>query len=298
MNNETEDKAQQSFSRAFLHALVGAMTAATGSPWLAATLPDAPAAPDGSPDESPDKSPGEARDAFEDEAGPVRIHLTLAGSLPGAFLLEFNGADAAMLAAKCLQKPVAAFGEQQSQALLKVIEAAIEAFRSTQAPDYGSFTIDLALTSDPLSDQAAVAEIAAADGDSNRVSMRMYLNLALAEALSLHVAPANSGAETANSADPPAAKETKAIPEQVNLDLVMDVELNVTLRFGQRQLTLREVLELTSGSVIELDRQVEEPVELLLEGKVIARGEAVVIDGNYGLRVTEVPRPISSAVLR
>ena len=61
---------------------------------------------------------------------------------------------------------------------------------------------------------------------------------------------------------------------------------------------LREVLELTSGSVIELDRQVEEPVELLLEGKVIARGEAVVIDGNYGLRVTEVPQPISPPVLR
>ncbi|HEY4356786.1 MAG TPA: flagellar motor switch protein FliN [Acidobacteriaceae bacterium] len=78
-----------------------------------------------------------------------------------------------------------------------------------------------------------------------------------------------------------------------NLDLVMDVELNVTLRFGQRLLSLREVLDLNTGSVIELDRQVEEPVELLLEGKVIARGEAVVIDGNYGLRVTEVTQPIS-----
>jgi flagellar motor switch protein FliN/FliY len=86
-------------------------------------------------------------------------------------------------------------------------------------------------------------------------------------------------------------------PEQNNLNLVMDVELNVTLRFGQRQLTLREVLELTSGSVVELDRQVEEPVELLLEGKVIARGEAVVIDGNYGLRVIEVLQPIFPSIL-
>ncbi len=69
----------------------------------------------------------------------------------------------------------------------------------------------------------------------------------------------------------------------------MDVELNVSLRFGQRQLPLREVLELSSGSVIELDRMVDEPVELLLDGKVIARGEAVIVDGNYGLRVTEIP---------
>jgi flagellar motor switch protein FliN/FliY len=73
-----------------------------------------------------------------------------------------------------------------------------------------------------------------------------------------------------------------------NLDLVLDVELKVILRFGQRQLPLREVLRLTSGSVVELDRQVDEPVELVLDGKVIARGEAVVVDGNYGMRVHEV----------
>lgn len=76
-----------------------------------------------------------------------------------------------------------------------------------------------------------------------------------------------------------------------NLDLVMDVELNVTLRFGQRQLALREVLELTSGSVVELDREVDEPVELILDGRVVARGEAVIIDGNYGMRVTQVVQP-------
>jgi len=73
-----------------------------------------------------------------------------------------------------------------------------------------------------------------------------------------------------------------------NLDIVMDVELNVTLRFGQRQLALREVLELNSGSVVELDRQVDEPVELVLDGRVVARGEAVIIDGNYGMRITQL----------
>ena len=46
--------------------------------------------------------------------------------------------------------------------------------------------------------------------------------------------------------------------------------------------------------MIELDRQVDEPVELLLNGKVIARGEAVIVDGNYGLRITEVPQPITA----
>jgi flagellar motor switch protein FliN len=126
----------------------------------------------------------------------------------------------------------------------------------------------------------------------------MYMNPALAEALSLHAKKASADETDGNSKNAAKKKAGESNPEPLNLQLVMDVELNVTLRFGQRQLALREVLELTSGSVIELDRQVEEPVELLLEGKVIARGEAVVIDGNYGLRVTEVPNPISAQVLR
>ena len=58
------------------------------------------------------------------------------------------------------------------------------------------------------------------------------------------------------------------------------------------------MLELGSGAVIELDRAVDDPVELLLDGKVIARGEAVIVDGNYGLRITEIPQPITSQMLR
>jgi flagellar motor switch protein FliN len=52
---------------------------------------------------------------------------------------------------------------------------------------------------------------------------------------------------------------------------------------------LKDVLELSSGSVLELDRDVHEPVDLLLKDRVIARGEVVIVDGNYGLRVSEVP---------
>jgi len=78
----------------------------------------------------------------------------------------------------------------------------------------------------------------------------------------------------------------------------MDVALNVSLRFGQRQLPLRELLELASGSVVELDRQVDDPVELLLDGKLVARGEVVIVDGNYGLRVTDVPQPVMSHFTR
>jgi flagellar motor switch protein FliN/FliY len=73
-----------------------------------------------------------------------------------------------------------------------------------------------------------------------------------------------------------------------NLHLVMGVELEVTLRFGQRKLPLRQLVELNPGSIVELDKRVHEPVELLLRDKTIARGEVVIVEGHYGLRVTEV----------
>ncbi len=62
----------------------------------------------------------------------------------------------------------------------------------------------------------------------------------------------------------------------------------MTLRFGSRRLLLREVLDLNPGAVVELDRQVADPVDVLLDGRLVARGEVVVLDGNYGVRVTEV----------
>jgi flagellar motor switch protein FliN/FliY len=79
------------------------------------------------------------------------------------------------------------------------------------------------------------------------------------------------------------------------LDLLMDVELNVTLRFGKRSMLLREIMELDAGSVVELDRHVQEHADLFLDGRLIARGEVVVVDGNYGLRVLEIVSPSADA---
>jgi flagellar motor switch protein FliN len=81
-----------------------------------------------------------------------------------------------------------------------------------------------------------------------------------------------------------------------NYDLLMNVELELTLRFGERDMFLRDILELGPGSVLELDREIQDPADLLLDGRLIARGEVVVVDGNFGLRVTEVvPAPLAPA---
>jgi flagellar motor switch protein FliN len=73
-----------------------------------------------------------------------------------------------------------------------------------------------------------------------------------------------------------------------NLDLLLDIELPLAVRFGQTQLPLQTLTRLGPGSVIDLHRSADEPVEVLVSGKVIARGEVVVVEGNYGVRVTEV----------
>ncbi|MDE3137491.1 MAG: flagellar motor switch protein FliN [Acidobacteriota bacterium] len=79
--------------------------------------------------------------------------------------------------------------------------------------------------------------------------------------------------------------------EGSNLDLLLDVELEASIRFGQKELLLRDVLNLRPGAVVELARQVNEPAELLVAGRLMARGEVVVVEGNYGLRITEILGP-------
>ena len=92
----------------------------------------------------------------------------------------------------------------------------------------------------------------------------------------------------------PDAAQTPAPPAPTRdpkLELLMDVELDATLRFGERQMTLRDILDLSAGSVVELDQYVQDPVELLVGRKVIARGEVVVVDGSYALRVMQILSP-------
>jgi flagellar motor switch protein FliN/FliY len=72
------------------------------------------------------------------------------------------------------------------------------------------------------------------------------------------------------------------------LDLLRDVELPVSVSFGRAQLALRDVLKLAAGSVIELDRSIDEPVALIVNNTVVALGDVVVVEGNYGLRIQQI----------
>lgn len=75
------------------------------------------------------------------------------------------------------------------------------------------------------------------------------------------------------------------------VELLLDVELEATLRFGCREMPLGEILDLGPGDVVQLDRHIADPVDLIVGDRIVARGEVVLVNGNFGLRVTEVAEP-------
>lgn len=75
---------------------------------------------------------------------------------------------------------------------------------------------------------------------------------------------------------------------QPSFERIFDVEMDVTVRFGKTNMPLRDVVRFGVGSMIELNRTVDEPVELLVNNTPFAHGEVVVIDGYYGVRITEI----------
>ena len=73
-----------------------------------------------------------------------------------------------------------------------------------------------------------------------------------------------------------------------NINLVLDVPVNLTIELGGCQLPMRDVLQLAVGSVVQLDKPADAPVELSINGKLIARGEVVVIEDHFGVKITEI----------
>jgi len=98
-------------------------------------------------------------------------------------------------------------------------------------------------------------------------------------------APAPAPRASAPSAGP--SRQASNI-DTGNLDLLLDIELPLMVRMGQTEMLLGELLKLTPGSILELNRAADAPVELLVNSKLIAKGEVVVVDGNFAFRITEI----------
>jgi flagellar motor switch protein FliN/FliY len=102
--------------------------------------------------------------------------------------------------------------------------------------------------------------------------------------------PAASHAAEPNAAPPQVVEAAPgAVPVRSRtMELLLDVDLPVSISFGKAELPMWDVLKLTTGSIVELNRGITDPVEVLINHCLIARGEVVVVDGNYGVRIQEI----------
>lgn len=200
---------------------------------------------------------------------PICVMLTAEGAISGPAAVVMDQRNAAFLAEKLGGN--AAASQSVLDLIRQTIVMAINEFQKQFGPTKAHFTAGAALNWQPETVLTLVA------GGGNE-SLRAHLLLS---------PQISSGVPGASAARPATEALTRDLQGQ-NLHLLMGVELEVTLRFGQRKLPLRQLVELGAGAVVELDRRVQEPVELLLRDKVIARGEVVIVEGNYGLRVSEI----------
>ena len=92
--------------------------------------------------------------------------------------------------------------------------------------------------------------------------------------------------ETATSQIAPAANSGSGF--QANIDMLMDVPLTVTIELGRTEMSLKQALELNQGSVIELSRLAGDPIDVFVNERLIARGEVVVVDDKFAVRITEL----------
>jgi flagellar motor switch protein FliN/FliY len=202
------------------------------------------------------------------------------GALRGEMTLRLPAASGTRLAQKFLQEtepppaePSAEHKEAMEELLRQIAGQAATALASAAG---GEVKFHVAASAAPSWSSSATTCLYTRDEAGTPVTIEIQISAALAAALQ-----PRAEAQPASATAPPP-------PAAASYERLRDVVLDVKLRFGSRRMLLRDVLALSAGVVVELDNNLNSPVDLLLDGRVVAQGEVVVVDGNYGLRVTHV----------
>ncbi len=240
-------------------------------------------------------------DAVPPHESDLQALISCASALRGEFELRLPKPVALAMAQQLLSEPqnsAAEFTQESREAVEELLRQVSGHAATSLKPRWGEVDLKVETGTAPSWQPAASGWMISAEGTPFRVWLEWQLSTPLIGSLRMAQAKAQVLADAqaqlqaqppANEPERPHSPPAKLLPESA--EHLMDVGLAVTLRFGGRRMLLGEVLELNSGSVVELDRLVQDPADLLLEGRVIARGEVVVVDGNYGLRVTEIVSP-------
>lgn len=225
---------------------------------------------------------------------PVPVALTPADVAPVAADAEVPLPEAPG-AAVVARLGVAPGSPVEGQVVVVVAADLVEALRSSPLGE-----LDVAAAVQPALDAAA-----AALGTTVERATELPLEVALEGVLGepgAHLAPLVSDQATvvatlviaATATTAGAAASAPTVPAQMRangLELLRDVEMEVTVELGRTRMTVRELLSLSPGAVVELDRAAGSPADLLVNGTLIARGEVVVVDEDFGIRITEIVGP-------
>jgi len=211
--------------------------------------------------------------------GPVApgwlVPCELTGPIAGTWYLAITSEDAARLASRVLMKDSAS-PDEIGEALKELTQQALSGI-GLEAPFTGlSAAVGKPATA-PVAPGAAVGSFACRlDADTT-----LYFGCSYAAG---SAAPARPPASPASAGA--AAPAAQTMPD--NLELILDIDMPLTVRFGEATVSIEALSKLGPGSLVELSRQPDDPVDVLINGRLVARGEVVVVAGNYGVRVTQV----------
>jgi len=204
------------------------------------------------------------------------------GAVRGEMSLRFPPASAIRLAQKFLSEtePAQEITAEHKEALEELLRQISGLAATALAPGAGGeVQFHVAAASAPSWSSASTTCFRTPGEAGDPVTFEIQISAALSSALQPRIEQI-----------PPATRAPAPTPSSAaSYGRLLDVGLDVKLRFGSRRMLLREVLALSAGLVVELDSQLHQPVDLLLDGRVIAQGEVVIVDGKYGLRVTDIP---------
>lgn len=207
------------------------------------------------------------------------IPIQVSGAATGTMTLALSRADAAQLA-----RLVMGLTDEPDTAVVvdmlrEIVGQAVSALQ--QRPASAGLTLAAGAPREVSGELPAgwprVADVALAEGFTPRLACWQVTQPAAAREAAPDAVPESAPA-------PPDA----VVPPPRNLDVILDIDLPLSVRFGFTEMTLDALTRLGPGSVIDLGRSPDDPVEVLVNGRLVARAEVVVVGGNYGVRILEV----------
>ncbi len=262
---------------------------------------------------------GDFRGAF------VSVKIDFSGDLRGSNYFIFRQRDVIAIASVLMGGDGTNLPAEMDDGLLQTFQEPMNIFVSSMATQLGNKISKSVQTGPPeaqvinaISETALLGEkftkITFNINISDLVNSQFYqimdysvsrdmANLALGKTKSsaapAQAAPSHHAQQTAmqgsaaiNPVKFPSFNQVPAFTGQGNIDLLMDVPMTLTVELGRAKMMIKDILSLGEGSIIELDKLAGEPVDLLVNGKLIGKGEVVVIDENFGVRVTDIVSPM------